>query len=155
MERLAPELKASRWSRVGVVGLALAIVALATGGMIGGLYMTDRAPGTTQLEYHSTEQFGQGPGARLFYHPELKAVVMRGWLLPALGDAGVYHLWAIDSRGDYRSVASKDADEWVGLTIVSERDLSDTERYVLTREAPGGSLSQPQGQKLLELVRFR
>jgi len=151
LERLAPELKDSGRARLLALGAALVVLAMAFGGLLLGLYLKDSRAGTTQVLFHSTEPFGSGPGARLVYVPERGTLVMRGWLMQPMNGSGVYQVWAVEA-GAYRSLGMADAVDYVGFTLVAERDLTGVQRIVITVEPPGGSLASPQGPIIVEMV---
>jgi len=151
IDRLAPELKASRSNRV-VVALAVTVVlGLAVGGMALGLYLKGSRAGVSQVQYFSTEAFGTAAGARLVYYPEKRTVVVKGWLMLPLRGQGIYQVWAVEG-GAYRSIGMADALDYVGFALVAQADLTGVERLVITQEPPGGSRA-PTSAPLVEIVR--
>ncbi len=152
IDRLAPELKSSRWARAAAGVSAALVLGLAAGGTALGFWLKDSRPGTTIEFYHSYEPFGQAAGARLIYYPEMKTVVVKGWLMDPLRGRGVYQVWAVEEDG-YKSLGMADALDYVGFALVAEgADLRGVDRIVISIEPPGGSLTGPTRSPLVELI---
>jgi hypothetical protein len=151
LDRLAPELKASRAAAIMTGGAAALVFGAALFGLVQSLHLEKASPGTSQVLFHSTEPFGTAPGARLVYVPERRTLVIRGWLLAPLRGSGVYQVWAV-RPGGYTSLGMADAVDFVGFTLVAEQGLEGVQRIVITQEPPGGSVGEPRGPTLIEMV---
>jgi hypothetical protein len=151
LDVLAPEVRRSRGSAMMTAGAALLVLLLLVAGVSIALVLDVARGGTSHVRFHSTEPFGRAPGARAVYIAEKETYVLRGWLGPTLGPAGVYQVWAVQD-GRYRSLATADADPFVGLTVSGEADLDGVERILITREPPGGSFPAPKGPAVAELL---
>lgn len=152
-DRLAPELKDSRRSRILFAVVAVAVTALAVGGTLMGLLIKDSQPGVSMQEFFSYEEFGSAAGSRMVYIPEHQTAVVKGWLMQPLKSSGIYQVWAV--RGaEFRSLGMSDAFEYIGFTLVARADLDGVERILITREPPGGSLGQPRGPVVSELLPY-
>jgi hypothetical protein len=151
VDRLLPEVRASKSAMVLTAGAALLVVSLAVAGLVLAIVLKATGEDTSHVLFHSTEEFGNGPGARMVYVPDREAYVIRGWLFDPIGPLATYQVWAVED-GRYRSLGIADAELFVGFAIAGERDLDGVDLILITQEPPGGSFPTPQGPVIVEMV---